>query len=992
MPKPSPTRRQLIGTAAIAGLGLAVWPSADQAAHGAPDQSPASDEAFARSFRKPPNTAAARFRWWWPNGHVEPIQIRREVAAIAKAGFGGLEIADVHHSVRSGLDPVGHGWATPAWKAGLEAALEEAVEQGVTIDVTAGPSWPSALPTVTPDDPAAVTELAHGTLELAGGSTYDGVVPAALHAAADGVTKQQLIAVQAVRIVTRSTRESTLEKSSLVDLTDQVVDGRLRWAAPDGEWLVLAYWQRGSGQMPEAGPHTSPDSYVVDHFSRLGTEAITGYWDRNILTPKIRRLLRTAGNTFFEDSLEMETESTLWTAGFLDEFRAQNGYDLLPYLPVVIESKEKYLYTYATDETSRVRDDVAQVFSNLYRDNHLLPLKKWANALGLELRIQAYGLETDTLEYSGLLDQPETESLGFKNLDDYRIMAGGRDMGGRTILSCEAAAYNGSAYAVPWSRVLTTVNSIYTAGVNQAVLHGFPYADAPGAQWPGFAAFSPYFNNAPGFSEAWGPRQPTWGHVPHIADYLRRTQWVLQSGRPRLDLVYYRQKGWASTGIGVQWGTNDGIPVGWSHGFLSAALLDWESAIVRNGRLAPDGPAYKAIIIEADAFRGRRPTLTVRAAERLYQLAADGLAVIFVGDWNNATVEGLPQGTDNVDIKKWMDRSLALPTVRLAGTATELPALLAELGIEREVAHEKSTLIHMHRALDDADLYYIANAKHAENRRLERVEQDIWIRSDKASDVPYRLDAWTGEINRVGQFTRDEGGIRVRVALDPGESTIIAVAAATWNRKRDAKLPQVLHTDADSVSVDGQSVSLRAASGGKYLASLAGGTTRTFTIPEVPAPATLRRWSVEIEDWQPGSVATETAKSRRSIELEELKPWSELPGFEDTSGLGVYRTTLRLDQRWSHGVGSYLKLGEVFDTFRVKVNGTELQAPASLQTVVDLGTALHPGENTIEIEVATTLLNRLRVSNPTVFGVAGRQRYGLIGPVELVPYGTVEVR
>ena len=76
--------------------------------------------------------------------------------------------------------------------------------------------------------------------------------------------------------MTPTAKESTLDSTSLVDLTDRVVRGRVTWTAPvEGSWLLLAYWERGSGQMPEAGPHTSPDSYVIDHFSREATNTLT---------------------------------------------------------------------------------------------------------------------------------------------------------------------------------------------------------------------------------------------------------------------------------------------------------------------------------------------------------------------------------------------------------------------------------------------------------------------------------------------------------------------------------------------------------------------------------------------------------------------------------------------------------------------------------------------------------------------------------------------
>ncbi|MFF5185977.1 hypothetical protein ACFY30_19755 [Streptomyces sp. NPDC000345] len=54
--------------------------------------------------------------------------------------------------------------------------------------------------------------------------------------------------------------------------------------------------------------------------------------------------------------------------------------------------------------------------------------------------------------------------------------------------------------------------------------------------------------------------------------------------------------------------------------------------------------------------------------------------------------------------------------------------------------------------------------------------------------------------------------------------------------------------------------------------------------------------------------------------------------------------------------------------------------PARLDApVVD---RLHP---VVEVEVATPLVNRLRVAQPAVFGAVPRQDHGLVGPVRLVP-------
>ncbi|MCZ9345484.1 hypothetical protein NGM37_47870, partial [Streptomyces sp. TRM76130] len=76
----------------------------------------------------------------------------------------------------------------------------------------------------------------------------------------------------------------------------------------------------------------------------------------------------------------------------------------------------------------------------------------------------------------------------------------------------------------------------------------------------------------------------------------------------------------------------------------------------------------------------------------------------------------------------------------------------------------------------------------------------------------------------------------------------------------------------------------------------------------------------------------------------------------------------------------------VSDTVRVTVNGTPTAPVDRLDPVVDIGPHLRRGHNVIEIEVATPLINRLRVARPDVFGSTARQDHGLVGPVRLVPY------
>jgi hypothetical protein len=878
-------------------------------------------------------------RWWWPDGLVDPAEIRREVDQLADAGFGGAEIAAVHHSIddKSVLDPAGHGWGSAAWVAGVEAALDQAGRRGLAIDLTIGPSWPAAVPTITPDDEAAVKELQYGVVQVVAGGTYTGPPPEPVYPG-DAVSK--LLKVAAWRLnpayTSSNGRSLGFDSDSYVEVA--VGDGVVSWTAPaDGTWLLFAFWERGSGQQPESGPHTSPVSYVVDHFSAAGTQAVIDYWERHLLTPTTRRLLRKSGGSLFEDSIELETSGLNWTPALPAEFLKRRGYEVWAYLPALVRNDENQVFQSEAGITRHVRHDYWSTVSDLFAEHHFSALTKWAHSLGLEFRCQPYGLETDSIAAAAIVDVPEGESLGFRNLDDYRALAGGRDLGGRKVLSCEAGAYQGGAYGTTWKKVLLTMGGAYAAGLNQTVLHGFSYATAPGVDWPGFAAFTPY-DGRQGYSESWGPRQPTWRHVPAVTGYLGRIHQVLQTGTSRIDVAAFRQKGYTKTGIGVGWFTASGVPAGWTHQMVSAPVLELDRAVVRDGRLAPDGPAYKVLFVEGDRFAGNEATLAVETARRLLSFARGGLPIVFLGSgWSAATVPGVG---DNAVLREVLAELLALPVVRVVAELTQLPGALTELGVTPDVSHPTSTLLNHHRVEHDVDYYYLVNGKHAETVKppVTRIDHAVTFTRSHPNAVPFRPDPWTGTISPLEQYTEDGDRVTLRITLNPGEATIIAFHP---NR------------------------SIPPAS--------------TATPDAAGPPIALDAWHLEVESYLPGPVPTETVVHRHRVSLDALAPWSAIPGLEDVSGVGRYTTTVDLDTS-----NAFLDLGEFFDTAQVTVNGHRLPPVNLLNPILDLSVHLRRGRNTIQVEVATTLFNRLRAEQPSVY-TGNRQNYGLLGPVHLIP-------
>jgi hypothetical protein len=529
----------------------------------------------------------------------------------------------------------------------------------------------------------------------------------------------------------------------------------------------------------------------------------------------------------------------------------------------------------------------------------------------------------------------------------------------------------------------------YAAGVNQTVIHGFSYATAPGVSWPGYAAFSPY-GGAPGYGESWGPRQPTWRHLPDIAGYLGRVHQVLQSGTARADIAVFRQTGYTATGIGASWLTSTGIPLGWTHQFLSGPLLDLPNAYVSGKRLAPDGSAYKALFLEGDFFYGSSPTLALEDARKLLEFAKAGLPTVLLGAFDQAVTPGVPDDGETAQLRSLTAQLLALPNVRQVTDKTLVGNAFTDLEVTPDVTYSvSSTLLNAHRATGDADFYYLCNGKHAETVKpaVALIDHDVTLRATHGSGVvPYVLDAWTGRAARLAEYTQDGDAFTFRVTLQPGETTVVALGRPALFGDRCGSRPHAVATDADSVLFTSAGLTVRAAKAGTYSTKLSTGRTVNAKIPASFDPLTLTDWTLAVDDWQPGASPTTTKIVNHTLKLDTLLPWSQIDELADVGGIGRYRTTVTLPKTWSSAMGAVLQVGSVSDTCRVTVNGTSLGPVDRVNPVVDLGGHLRRGDNTIEIEVATPLFNRLRASNPAVFGTSARQAYGLLGPVQLVPY------
>ncbi|MHA7287676.1 glycosyl hydrolase [Arthrobacter sp. MDT3-44] len=984
--------------------------AAPQMTLAAPPTAPADSSLFTQEFADPSNSNRAVMRLWMPLAPIDEAELRRALTDIADKGFGGVEIGGFPVQ---GATAATNGWDSDAWNTAMRKVLEIAAEPeiGLQVDFMVSANYPAAAPAsyVSPDSPGSEKELAWGAVQVKAGTTYNAPAPSPIKAPAADVKNQQLVAVVAAKLApgqtldptkigTRNYTSVTLDQASTIVLEAPTDPSQpISFTAPDGagDWVLTSYWFRGSGSV--VADITQPKSYVVDHLSAAGTTAWSDLWENELLSdPAAVDLLAENGGNLFEDSLHL-TSYQLWTDNFFEEFKARRGYDLTPYLPTILvpdlnnffvgranADTKLGTFEYAPGVGQKIRNDYYQTLTDLYVENHIVPMREWAAQYNLGLRFQpSYGQSLEQSAAVFEIDVPETESFQNGNeIDAYRYTAAAAHASDKPVISTECCATPGRTNAFGWQDTLPIVEGNFAGGVNNVVFHGYSYNKSPDATWPGWIRFG---QNS--FSENYG-KQPAWELAEPVADYLGREQVVLREGRQVTDVAVFRHSynDMVRGTTPAKYYDDAGAlqSAGYSYGFVSPAMLDLESFTVEDGRLDADGAGYRAVIVDQNT------KLTVDAANHLLEVAEAGLPVVFVGDVPTESPFFAERGADVAGI---VAKILATPAALQVSDRASVPAMLEAATVLPDAdAAGPTTAVPVRRSTESADYYYLYNNSTTPLSTKYAFEGE---------GKPYSLNAWTGEITPIAEYTQTNGRTTVDVDLEGHETMIIAISTE-WSTDKLDKLPSVVTTDATGgAEFTDKTITLLADRNGPVNASLSNGAIVTAKAKKVPAATLGKEWKLAVESWQQssGSDPYGIAKvgSERTLTLGtdgKLPAWTAIPGLEDVSGIGTYQGTLNVDKNWSKSGRLVLDLGAVYDTVRLTVNGTGVPGVNPRNPVADLSEYVKPGTNSVTIEVGTTLRNRMRViTGPAATPSTGaRQDYGVFGPLGVHTYEEVALQ
>ncbi|MFN0086401.1 MAG: glycosyl hydrolase [Blastocatellia bacterium] len=925
-------------------------------------------------------------RWWWLGSIVNERDLTVEMEKYQRAGLGGLEITPIYGV--KGEEARYLSFLSPQWMSMLDHTLKEAGRLGLGVDLATGTGWPFGGPWVGDDESAKY--FAHKIWTLKGGERLGEPVtflqkplvrainrrikPADLASTLkDPISANanpQALAIEQVRFEKPLPLQTLMafraepangaasppshapRETQKIDLTAMVgPDGRLDWAAPPGEWTLIAIFQGWHGkQVERAAP--GGEGNVIDHFSALSLKRYLSRLDQSLAGHDLRAL-----RAFFNDSYEVDDADgqATWTPNLPAEFARRRGYDLRHHLPALLGRG-------APEENRRVLSDFRETISDLLLDEFTVPWRSWAAGKGKIIRNQSHGSPANILDLYAASDIPETEGQEILRM---KFATSAANVTGKPLASAEAATWLNEHTMATLGEVKRAVDNFFLGGVNHICYHGTPFSPES-AEWPGNLFYA---------AVHFGPTNPFFADFAALNGYVARCQSFLQSGRPDNDLLLYYpiHDDWMTApggargllqhyggGIESALGQSQGqmlLDAGYSYDLISDRQLRGVTAA--GGALRTGGGAYRAIVLPEVHF------IPEQTLAQLIDLARRGATVI-VERRLPADVPGL----DRFEARRGTIETLTaqlrfVPTpregVRIAKLGAgrvligdDLTALLTHAGIGREPMASRG-LRFLRRTEAAGPVYFIVNSS---SRPI-----DEWVALRTGAKAAAVFDPMRGEKGMASVRPAPGGMSEVYLQLAPGESRVLR----TFSN----------HTTAAPL--------------GYFRLS---GTPRALT----------GRWRVQFTTGGP--------ELPPSLDIESPRSWTEFGGEAARRFAGTATYTLRFAAPSPNGAdGWLLDLGRVADSARVRLNGREIGVLIDAPFQVRLRGDQLQAKNTLEIAVSNSMTNRIidldrrgvkwkrfnnvnmppkRRENAGPDGLFNAARWplresGLIGPVRLLP-------
>jgi hypothetical protein len=501
---------------------------------------PAFAGELERVFDTPPAEARASCYWWW-KGKLTADEMQRQLRVLKNAGLGGAHIIPW---------PSTPAYLSPEWLQLLGVAAQAARDEGMVLDMSANASWPFR------GDWVPVAESLHKVEvevhHLEGPSKFSLPAKNAESKKAKGKAAKNNEEEPPRILLAQLAPDTMTGIEQLRDVTsDLALDTSPVVDVPKGKHTLYVV-RLLAGVKSQAG-----FGRVPDHFNGKAIENyLKGFTER--VAPALGGKLSNGLRAMYCDSIEISEAN--WTPNFPGEFKRRHGYDLMPYLPLVLdlESGSKPPATTASNPLNatiaRVRYDYCRTLVDLFLEGLGQTFYRWCHENGTLCRWQAYGwpLFYGIEDGYRIPDMPEGNNWLFVasafdgDVDVHgwpiwqKYTSSGAHQAGRRIASTEAMTATLGLYQETLDLVKRADDFNFICGINHSFLHGFCYSPAQ-EPFPGRSQYGTYFSE----QNTWWPYMRRW------MDYNARLSAVFQASKPvsQVALLFRTGDVWGQGGL-----------------------------------------------------------------------------------------------------------------------------------------------------------------------------------------------------------------------------------------------------------------------------------------------------------------------------------------------------------------------------------------------------------------------------------------------------------
>lgn len=686
--------------------------------------------------------------------------------------------------------------------------------------------------------------------------------------------------------------EMLINPSEVVDITDKLSeDGILEWEVPEGEWIVLRM-----GMVPTGVTNSpaSPEGQGLE-VDKINNTPLKDHF--NAFVGRVQDSLaeedRKALKWIVADSYE--TGSQNWTEGFAKGFQEEFGYDPLPWLPVltgrVVES---------AGQSNRFLWDLRRLVADRVAYQYVGGLRNIANQHGLKLWLENYGhwgFPAEFLQYGGQADEVAGEFWAEGDLGsiETRAASSSAHIYGKNKVAAESFTAGGRPFARHPAVLKKKGDWSFAEGVNHTLLHVY--------------IMQAYENRNPGMNAWFGTefnrKNIWWDQIDLFTDYLRRSMFMLQQGKPVADVAYFIGEG-APKMTGIQ---EPELPDGYSFDYINGEVIN-NRLSVNDGKLVlPDGVSYDLLVLP------NLDTMRPELLEKITNLVEAGANILGPRPERSPSLEDYPEADQQVQQmadELWGDvdgQSVKKGTFGQGKVmwGLDMPQALNEINIppDFELSGDKPVR-YTHRTMGNAEIYFVTNQSKdkvsiSPTFRIKEKQPEFW-------------DSVTGDKRKLPNFKIKDNRTQVPLTLEAYQSGFVVF-------EEPASSPPA--------SSEGENF------------------PQPVTLANVEGP-----WQVTFDSTRRGP--------DQSVTFDQLIDWKNHQNdlIKYYSGSAVYRTTFHADAP-SEGENIYLNLGSVQVMGKVWVNGQYIGGAWTAPRRVDITNALQDGENKLRVEVVNTWVNRL---------------------------------